>query len=241
VQAELGTSHAYESPRNNPAQEARQLGHLGVDLERGEDGLWRITRVLPGESSAGAGRSPLRAPGAAVQPGEALIEVDGRAVDSVTGPGPLLTGTAGKPIELRLRAVNSADSADERTIVVVPVADEMPLRYHDWVAGRRAAVHAASAGKVGYLHLPDMMAQGWAQLHRDLHTEVAREAVVLDVRSNGGGHTSQLVVEKLARELTGWVVPRGKLPYPTPWTCGVARWSRSPTRTLAPMATSSLR
>jgi tricorn protease len=61
-----------------------------------------------------------------------------------------------------------------------------------------------------------MMAQGWAQLHRDLHTEVSREAVVLDVRGNGGGHTSQLVVEKLARELTGWIVPRGKLSYTYP-------------------------
>ncbi|MGH3882852.1 MAG: S41 family peptidase [Pseudonocardiaceae bacterium] len=213
VQAELGTSHAYETPPDNPVQEARRLGHLGADLDRGEDGLWRISRVLPGENSAGSGRSPLRAPGAAVQPGEALADINGRAVDPVTGPWPLLVGTVGKPIELRLRAVGS-DS--ERTIVVVPVADEMPLRYHDWVAGRRAAVHAATEGRVGYLHVPDMMGLGWAQLHRDLHTEVSREALVLDVRGNGGGHTSQLVVEKLARELTGWMVPRGKLPLTYP-------------------------
>jgi len=89
----------------------------------------------------------------------------------VTGPWPLLVGAAGKPVELRLRAV---DSGDERTIVVVPVADEMPLRYHNWVAGRRAAVHRATKSRVGYLHVPDMMACGWAQLHRDLHLEAAR-------------------------------------------------------------------
>lgn len=213
VQAELGTSHAHETRPHNTVQEARRLGYLGADFQRGADGLWRITRVLPGECSAGAGRSPLRAPGAAVQAGEALIEVDGRAVDSVTGPGPLLVGTAGKPIELRLRAVSSDE---ERTIVVVPIFDEQPLRYYDWVAGRRAAVHAATEGRVGYLHVPDMKAPGWAQLHRDLHTEVSREAVVLDVRGNSGGHTSQLVVEKLARELTGWFVPRDRLPYPYP-------------------------
>ncbi|MGH3673400.1 MAG: S41 family peptidase, partial [Pseudonocardiaceae bacterium] len=219
VQAELGTSHAYETPPASWTQEVRRLGHLGADLDRSEDGLWRITRVLPGESSTVAGRSPLRAPGAAVQIGEALVGVDGHSVDSVIGPWPLLVGTAGKPVELRLRStVDSGDagSGDERTIVVVPVANEMPLRYHDWVAGRRAAVHAATEGRVGYLHVPDMMALGWAQLHRDLHTEVAREAVVLDVRGNGGGHTSQLVVEKLARELTGWTIPRGMLPHPYP-------------------------
>jgi len=213
LQAELGTSHAYETQPEPPKQKERRLGHLGVDLERDSDGRWRITRILPGESSTKTGRSPLRAPGTAVQPGEALVAVDGRSVDSVTGPWPLLVGTAGKPVELRLRAVSSAD---ERTIVVVPVADEMPLRYHDWVAGRRAAVHRATDGRVGYLHVPDMMALGWAQLHRDLHIEVSREALVLDVRSNGGGHTSQLVVEKLARKLTGWVVPRGKQPYTYP-------------------------
>ncbi|MDQ4104589.1 MAG: PDZ domain-containing protein, partial [Actinomycetota bacterium] len=138
AQAELGTSHAYEVPAVSPGQEERRLGHLGVDLQRDEQGFWRITRVLAGESSAGAGRSPLRAPGAAVQVGEALVEVDGRAVDPVIGPWPLLVGTAGKPIELRLRAIGSDD---ERTIVVVPVTDEMPLRYQDWVADRRAAVH----------------------------------------------------------------------------------------------------
>ena len=213
VQGELGTSHAYETPPEEKGQEQRRLGHLGVDLARDDGGLWRIARVLPGESSSGAGRSPLRAPGAAVRPGEALLAVDGRPVDPVTGPGPLLVGAAGHPVELRLRA---ADSAAERSVVVVAVADEMPLRYHDWVAGRRAAVHAATQGRVGYLHVPDMMPLGWAQLHRDLHLEVARDAVVLDVRGNGGGHTSQLVVEKLARALTGWSVPRGMQPQTYP-------------------------
>jgi tricorn protease len=213
VQGELGTSHAYETPPKNSVQERRRLGYLGADVKRDDGGLWRIIRVLPGESSAGSGRSPLRAPGMAVQPGAALVEIDGRMVDPVIGPWPLLVGTADKPVELRLWA---ADSDDERTVVVVPVDDETPLRYHDWVADRRAAVHRATGGRVGYLHVPDMMALGWAQLHRDLHTEMSREALVLDVRGNGGGHTSQLVVEKLARELTGWVVPRGKLPHTYP-------------------------
>ncbi len=145
--------------------------------------------------------------------GEALVAVDGQAVDPVTGPGPLLVGTVGKPVELRLLA---AQGSVERSVVVVPVADEMPLRYHDWVGGRRAWVHEATDGRVGYLHVPDMMPLGWAQLHRDLRLEVSRDAVLLDVRGNGGGHTSQLVVEKLARQLTGWSVPRGMQPQTYP-------------------------
>lgn len=204
LQGELGTSHAYETPPEDPVPPARRLGHLGVDLARDDD-VWRIVRVLPGEPSSPGGRSPLTAPGVRARVGEALLAIDGRPVDPVRGPGPLLVGTADKPVSLTL-----GGEGGERTVVVVPLAEETPLRYFDWVAGRRHAVHEATGSTVGYLHVPDMMGIGWAQLHRDLHTEIARDAVILDVRSNGGGHTSQLVVEKLARVLTGWSVPRHK-------------------------------
>ena len=83
-------------------------------------------------------------------------------------------------------------------------------------AGRRQFVRARSDGRVGYLHVPDMMGEGWAHLHRDLRTEMGREALIIDVRGNRGGHTSQLIVEKLARRITGWKVPRRLRPYSYP-------------------------
>lgn len=213
VHGELGTSHAYEIPPERPVEDARRLGLLGADLSPDPDGTWRVRRVLPGETSAGQARSPLLAPGVGVGPGDAVVEVDGRAVDPVTGPGPLLVGTAGRPVEL---AVRPADGGEVRRVVVVPVPDETPLRYHAWVAEQRAAVRAATDGRVGYLHVPDMVATGWAQLHRDLRTEVARPALLLDVRHNGGGHTSELVVEKLARRVIGWQLGRGWEPFTYP-------------------------
>ena len=66
-----------------------------------------------------------------------------------------------------------------------------------------------SGGKIGYLHVPDMMSGGWADFHRDLRGEMTFDALIIDVRSNSGGHTSQLVVEKLARRVIAWNVPRG--------------------------------
>jgi tricorn protease len=92
--------------------------------------------------------------------------------------------------------------------VVVPLRSERRLRYQDWVAGRRAFVHARSDGRLGYLHVPDMMGEGWAHLHRDLRAELVRDALVVDVRGNRGGHTSQLIIEKLARRVIGWDVGR---------------------------------
>ncbi|MFJ5267458.1 S41 family peptidase [Streptomyces sp. NPDC088358] len=213
VQGELGTSHAYVSPRGGWAGGDRAQGLLGADISRHEDGSWRIDRILPSETSDPDARAPLAAPGVAVRAGDAIVQVGGQPVDPVAGPGPLLVGTAGKPVEL---TVSPSGGGDPRHAVVVPLADEEALRYHAWVADRRAYVHERSGGRLGYLHVPDMVGSGWAQLHRDLRIEVAREGLVVDVRENRGGHTSQLVVEKLARRIVGWDLPRGMRPYSYP-------------------------
>jgi len=128
-----------------------------------------------------------------VSEGDVLVAVNGHAVGSA-GPGPLLAGLAGKPAALTI----SRDGA-ERTVVVVPTADETQLRYHEWVRARRAATHEASGGRFGYVHVPDMMSTGWAEFNRDLRRELRRDALVVDTRDNGGGHVSELVIEQLAR------------------------------------------
>ncbi|MET9892042.1 S41 family peptidase [Streptomyces sp. NPDC006465] len=213
VQGELGTSHAYVTPRGGWGGGDRAQGLLGADISRHEDGSWRIDRILPSETSDPDARAPLAAPGVAVRAGDAIVAVGGHPVDPVAGPAPLLVGTAGKPVEL---TISPSGGGDPRHAVVVPLADEEPLRYHAWVADRRRYVHELSGGRLGYLHVPDMVGSGWAQLHRDLRIEVAREGLVVDVRENRGGHTSQLVVEKLARRIVGWDLPRGLRPYSYP-------------------------
>ena len=47
--------------------------------------------------------------------------------------------------------------------MIVPLHDDRRLRYQDWVAGCRAAVRTRSDGRgSGYLHVPDMMGEGWS-------------------------------------------------------------------------------
>ncbi|MFC7033720.1 S41 family peptidase [Nonomuraea rubra] len=205
TQGELGTSHAYAVPNGSGVDPRRRQGLLGADLARDGDGVWRVERILPGESSDHAARSPLLAPGVAVRPGDAILAVGGRPVDPVRGPLPLLAGTANQPIELTVR---HSSGGDVRRVVVSPIADETQLRYHDWVEDRRAYVRQASEGRLGYLHVPDMVASGWAQFHRDLRTEMAYDGLVVDVRENSGGHLSELVLEKLSRKVTGWARAR---------------------------------
>jgi len=211
---ELGTSHAYVMPPGGHGEDGRP-GLLGADLEPVDDG-WRVARVLPPETSDPAARSPLSSPGVDVRAGDVIVEVGGQPVDPQLGPAPLLVGRAGELVELTVRSGSDDDTEETRRVVVRPLRSEAALRYQDWVAGRRAAVVERSAGRLGYLHVPDMMPTGWAQLHRDLSRETSREGLILDVRGNAGGHTSQLIVEKLARRVIGWDVVRHRRPMTYP-------------------------
>lgn len=208
MHGELGSSHAYCWPPDADVESSRRQGLLGADIEFDGE-VWRVGRIVPGEASERRARSPLTAPGVGARVGDAIVAVDGRSTGPRKSPAALLVGTADKPVELTIAPNGGAPS---RRVVVVPLGDEMPLRYQDWVRDRRDYVHAQTAGRVGYLHVPDMVSGGWAQLHRDLRTEVGRDALIVDVRGNRGGHTSQLVVEKLARRIIGWDVNRGYEP-----------------------------
>jgi tricorn protease len=214
VNGETGSSHAYEEPPEEKKDPLRRPAFLGADLMRDERGRWTIARIVRGDNSSAKARSPLSAPGVDVRPGDELIAVNGRPV-GVHGPAELLLGSADKAVELR---IGSADKAGEqRSVMVVPLDAELELRYLDWVDQRRHLVHEASDGRIGYLHVPDMASAGWAAFHRDLRVEISRDALILDTRYNGGGHTSQLVVEKLVRRVTGRVTARhlSSSDYPT--------------------------
>ena len=81
---------------------------------------------------------------------------------------------------------------------------------------RRRRVHDATDGRVGYIHVPDMGAHGYAEFHRSFLLEVERDALIVDIRDNGGGFVSQLLLEKLARKRLGWDVLRYGPPFPYP-------------------------
>ena len=197
---ELGASHAYERYEPPTPPKGRAAAFLGADLERTAAGDWTLSRVLPSESSVPAARSPLRAAGAGIEAGDVLVAVNGRRVGP-DGPGPLLAGLAGKPVALTVR--RGGAGGGQRTVTVVPTVDETPIRYQAWVSGRRAAVHERTDGRAGYLHIPDMVSTGWAEFHRDLTREIQRDALLVDTRDNGGGHVSELVIEKLSRRPIG--------------------------------------
>ncbi|MEU0175513.1 S41 family peptidase [Streptomyces massasporeus] len=260
VLGELGTSHAYvTAARRNegPPHYQRRQGLLGANFVR-RDGGWAVKRILLGDSSDSKARSPLA--GTGIREGAVLTHVDGRPVDPDAGPYPLLAGAGGTTVELTFdpaegsaqnsaeglvegSAASSAEGSTEgpvegggppRRIAVVPLVDERPLRYQDWVAKRRAVVRELSGGRCGYLHIPDMGGSGWAQFNRDLRMEVSRPALIVDVRGNAGGHISELVIETLSRTILGWDLTRDA--QPVSYTSNAPR---GPVVALADEATSS--
>lgn len=195
VVAELNTSHAYVQPRGSSGP---RQGFLGAEFRPTSEGA-EIVRILPGESSDPAARSPLLAAGVDARAGDVIVAIGGRSVVEAGGVGPLLVDTARKAVELTIRR----DGKDRR-VAVVPIASEEALRYHEWTTKRRDYVEKQSGGKLGYVHIPDMISTGWAQFYRMIDRATKKDGVVVDVRYNHGGHTSSLIIERLARRVLHW-------------------------------------
>lgn len=104
----------------------------------------------------------------------------------------------------------------KRQVVCKTLRDERDLRYRDWVESNRRMVHEKSNGQVGYIHIPDMGPKGFAEFHRGFLAEYNHPAMIVDVRYNGGGNVSPLLLEKLNRKRVAYDVSRWGLPEPYP-------------------------
>lgn len=214
MQGELGTSHAYEFGGEYRETPVYQHGFLGVDLEYDKkNDSYRITNIAKGDTWKEKDSSPFLRPGVNVTTGMRIVEVNGTRADKENHPFKLLANLAEKEVEIK---VSDKAGKEIKSVNVLIPKTENDLRYRDWVEANRSYVHRKSENKIGYVHIPDMGPRGYAEFHRYFLTELKYDGLIVDVRFNGGGHVSQLLLEKLARKRIGFDIPRwmGIDPYP---------------------------
>ena len=223
MQGELGTSHAYEIGGDYRPEPSISQGFLGADYHYDEAAdKWQIARIIQGDVWDDTADSALNKPGLGIKNGDYLLAINGRAVNGEMPPNRALVNLAGDDVLLTIAgslevAEELDDSSAPRNVLVKAMRSETGARYREWISNNRRYVFEATNGRVGYVHIPDMGPQGYAEFHRGYLAEVDRESLIVDVRFNRGGNVSQLILEKLARRRVGYDLTRwSDIPAPYP-------------------------
>lgn len=219
-QGELGTSHAYEYGGDYSPGPYYAQGKLAAKLQwDGRSKGYKIMEMADGDPRSESETSPLRILHHPLEPGDIILAVNGRRVSLLEPCEKFLVNQAEQRVELLVLRRSSHRGKGKPTpqdVEVFALRRETPVRYREWVENNRREAHRLSQGKVGYLHIPNMSADGFAEFHRSYFSELEREALIVDVRYNGGGNVSGLLLEKLSRRRLGYDVQRWGAPLPYP-------------------------
>ncbi|MGH8371254.1 MAG: S41 family peptidase [Gammaproteobacteria bacterium] len=213
---ELSNSHTYvgggDLNNNTPSVWTGLLGaDFGLDAKSGR---YYFARIYPGDNTRPDFASPLTEPGLDVHEGDYLLAVNGHELKSPTDPFSLLVGTLGETVTLTV--ADNADGKNKRDVTVKTLHDEGVLREDDWIRHNREYVAKASDGKIGYIYLEDMGANGMKQFIDQFYPQIDKQGLIVDVRFNGGGFIDQMLLERLRRILVGMNTNRQLIPATDP-------------------------
>ena len=200
--SELTVQHAYVEGGDYqiPARTPVALPGARFTLEASTN-KYRISKIFAGHNAESNYRAPLTEIGVRVTVGDYVLAVDGEPLQPDEDPYRLLRGKADRMVELTVNSRPTMEGA--RTVKFNPIRNESDLVYLDWTNTNRQRVAALSGGRVGYIHLPDMGSNGIREFIKWYYGQLDKEGLVVDVRANGGGNVSRMIIERLRRELLG--------------------------------------
>jgi tricorn protease len=199
---ELQVGHNRISGGDVDNERPESVGLLGADF-RIENNQYRIARIYRGDRWNPFLVGPLAAAGVDAAEGDAILAVNGHALDGSINLFSLLAATVDQQVSLTLSRDGTAKAA--HTVVVIPIASETGLRQWEWVQRNRDYVDRHSGGRVAYVYLPDTADGGFTFFNRMFFAESDKEALIVDDRRNSGGQAANYVLEMLSRKyLSGW-------------------------------------
>ena len=207
----LGFSASRAAVANPEAAWKDTTAHLGMRFEAAYKGPGlKVRDVLP--------RGPADREGSRLNAGDVVLSIDGTAVDPAFDLTQVLNGRLDRDIRLRARSAaggekkNGTDTAGEREVTLRPISYSVArgLLYNKWTVDSRARVDEISGGKLGYLHIRAMNQSSFLQFERELYSAgYGKDGLVIDVRENGGGFTTDHLLTTLTQPQHAVTVPRG--------------------------------
>ncbi|MBV9214989.1 MAG: PD40 domain-containing protein [Acidobacteria bacterium] len=208
MQSELTVQHAYITGGdfNLPPRVHVALPGARFELDKASN-RYKISKIFAGENEEDIYRSPLTEVGSTANVGDYVLSING---EDVTGDRDIYSYLRGKADSTVTFMVNGTPSIQgAHAVTFRPVTAETDLIYMDWVDGNRRRVDQLSGGRLGYLHIPDMGPAGIREFIKWYYPQLNKEGLVVDVRANGGGNVSRMIIERLARKVLGINFTRG--------------------------------
>ena len=174
-----------------------RTGLLGIEIENHSRGV-EITSIIP-ESPADREESKLFV-------GEVITAVNNKGISQNDNFYSMLNGKANERVLLQI--LSTADTM--REVIIRPVSSLSTEKYEAWVDARKALTDQYSNGKLGYIHIRGMNWPSFERFERELMASgYGKEGIVIDVRYNGGGWTTDMVMAVLNVRQHAYTVPRG--------------------------------
>ena len=172
-----------------------QVGLLGFDVSNVKKGV-QINFILPNSAATKTNVS--------LQVGDVITAVNGKEIGKNTNFYSLLKNTSGNEILLTLESAKEVVVRTESTRTI------RELCYEEWVNSRKNLVEKYSNGQLGYIHIQGMNLPSFERFERELKASgYGKNGIVIDVRNNGGGWTTDRLMAVLTYQQHAYTVPRG--------------------------------
>ena len=200
--AELSVGHAYIAGGDwdSPVRPDVALPGAVFELDRSAD-RYQLVEIFTGHNEEPRYRAPLTEVGVEARVGDYVLAIDGDELTGDDNPYRLLRHKSDRSVQFTLSTTPTFD--DARGVTIQPITSEANLRYLDEVTANRLKVDEATDGRVGYLHIPDMGANGIQEFIKYFYGQIRKDGLIIDVRGNGGGNVSAMLIERLSRDLLG--------------------------------------